>query len=179
MILYMKDSYRVFKRSSPASWNQKDVVNYPTRNSYSMPKMKENPIEQELPAYEWQKFLIHTQTIESYILSNQVRPMDDPFRMINSFYVFNDRSIPTNEIPSTVDTPNYQPLCYVGNHIRRQQSLRPKQLAAQDRDTIANHPGWIEPRKHVICYQGYEIEDYISPECSAKANDMDLVVRNY
>ena len=36
-----------------------------------------------------------------------------------------------------------------------------------------------KPKKQIICYLCYEIGTHISPRCTAKLNDMDLVVANY
>lgn len=96
-------------------------------------------------------------------------------------YVFDNVSVPTEELPSTIDAPSSQPVHYTENNIRRQQPLMvtPKQLAAQDKDTFTNCPGWVNPRKQIICYQCYKIDDHISPECSAKVNGMNFVVCNY
>lgn len=55
--------------------------------------------------------------------------------------------------------------------------IKPKQLAAQDRDTVANSPGCVKRRKQIIRYQCYKINGHMSPQCSAKLNGMDLVVR--
>lgn len=78
MKLFLKGYYRVFKHLSPAFGNRESSVDFPTKNSYSMPKKKKNPIEQELPAYEWKTSLIQTQRTESYISSKHVRLMEEP-----------------------------------------------------------------------------------------------------
>lgn len=57
--------------------------------------------------------------------------------------------------------------------------VRPTQLSAQDRITVANRPVLMDTRKKITCYQYYEITVHVSPECLAKLNNMNLVVRNY
>lgn len=89
--------------------------------------------------------------------------------------------IPTNELPSTLDTPSSQPLLYVENHTRRQQPtmVKPKRLTAKDRHTATNCPKWVVLRKQIIWYKCYKIDSHLPPECLAKFNDMDSVVHNY
>lgn len=62
-------------------------------------------------------------------------------------YVIDDGSIPIDELPSTIDTSSYQPLLYLGTNILHQRPfiVKPKQLAAGDRNTAASSPGWVEP----------------------------------
>lgn len=53
------------------------------------------------------------------------------------------------------------------------------QLVAHDRNTVGNRPRWMCTRIQVICYKCHEIEEHLSPECSAKLNKINLVVHNY
>ena len=96
-------------------------------------------------------------------------------------YLVDEGSIRTDELPSTIDTSEHESLLYANNQLRKSasQMVRPKQVAFQDENTTRNRPGWEVTKQQIICYLCYEIGTHISPRCTDKLNDMDLVVANY
>lgn len=181
MTLFLTDSHRVIRRSSPAFWESK--------GRRRLPYEKLVQYGQDEGESDWAR--IASLRVARIVYKNPkdrdvhlIEPNTTNGRSVENnelLYLINIGLVLNNELPARIATPSSQPLLFVGNHIRRKQPVmvRPKQLAAKDRDSFSNRPEWAEPRKKIICYQRHEINNHISQVCLAKLNDMDLVERNW
>ena len=85
----------------------------------------------------------------------------------------------TSQLPSTLPSeppPEREQL------LALQTTRKPAHINYGDEHTTPNRVGWVErpPRKtKLICYQCYEVDDHISPNCTVKFSDFEIIILNY
>lgn len=109
------------------------------------------------------------------------------------YYIAED-SIPTSDLPSTIDEVEQQQapegegmqLMYAENGRQignNSKTVHPLKLAYAGRSATPNRVGWIDKpsiaKNALVCHSCYEKADHISPQCGLGLNEIDKVVVNY
>lgn len=87
---------------------------------------------------------------------------------------------PSTNHRDQVDNEEPQPLLYARSENKpRPRVEKARHITNQDSNTAKNRPGWIDNRKQIICYQCYEVNSHIMPECTVQLANMRKIVDNY